>query len=187
MAERRTRLLIFSAGLAWLVVAGSGIGLAVSDGSGDWELPYAIFSAALLVAGVLTVAIAERLTRQAYRPRLRMTGLIVSGLGVALSFVAWATPVWMTVFGVGFLVLAITSAPGERRALGMLGIAHLAGLAVLFAGIMAEVGWTDSYGDYPVAPAMAVVTTVVITIGALFVMARELKPTVERPVLLASQ
>lgn len=122
---------------------------------------------ALLVGAALSVTLAAWATRQGGQRRLRTVGLVVSGLGVATALVAWALPLWMTVLGAGFAVLAVASRPGERRALALLAAGQLAGLAVMFAVIAAEVGRRDEYGDYPAAGGIAVGVTAAMTIIAL--------------------
>jgi hypothetical protein len=143
------RTLTLVAGLAWLVVAGYGIRSAVVHDDGDWELTYMVFSLALLVGAVASVRVAALATRQSGRPRLRMAGLVVSSVGCAAALVAWAFPLWMTVLGVGFAMVAVSSGRRQRRALALLAAGQLVGMAVMFAGIAAEVGSRDEWGDYP--------------------------------------
>ncbi len=48
------------------------------------------------------------MTRECARPRLRIAGVAVSALGAVASFVgAWALPLWMTILGAGFALLAV--------------------------------------------------------------------------------
>ena len=174
MATRAMRTLTVVAGMAWLVVAGYGVRSAVSDDGGEWELPYIVFSSALLVGVGASVAIATLATRQTGRPRLRMAGLGVSGLGGVASIVAWALPLWMTILGVGFAIVALASGARERRAVALLAAGQLLGMGVMFAGIAAEVGRQDEWGDYPAAGGMAVVVVAAMTIMALFGLARSI-------------
>lgn len=167
MVTSAIRTLTLVAGFAWLVVAGYGVRSATVDDDGDWELTYLVFSLALLVGVALSVTVATLATRQSDRPRLRMVGLVVSSLGGVASLVAWALPLWMTVLGVGFAMVAVASGPRQRRPLTLLAAGQLVGIAVLFAGIAAEVGRRDYWGDYPAAGGIAVGVVAAITIIAL--------------------
>lgn len=185
MATRTMRALTWVCGFAWLVVAGYGLRSAMVDDGGDWEFPYLLFSFALLVGAALSVTVAAWATRESGRPRLRMVGLVVSALGVVASFVAaWASPLWMTVLGVGFATIAV-AAPRPRREVALLAAGQLVGLAVLFAATVSEVGRRDEWGDYPAAGGIAVVVTAVITGIALYELTRSLERrpvTAQRPI-----
>jgi hypothetical protein len=160
--------LALAAGLAWLVVAGYGVRETMIDGDGGWEVAYAVFSIALLVGAVLSVASAALATGESHRPRLRIAGLVVGGLGCALAIVgAWALPVWMTLLGIGFAVVAVAAGPGPRRALAVMAAGQLVGIVVLIAAIEAQVGTRDEHGDYPAAGGIAVVFVAVMAIVAL--------------------
>jgi len=160
------------AGFAWLVVAAAGVRSAIVVDDGDWTVTYTIFSLALLAGAVLSIALAARATRGCNRPWLRMVGLGVSALGGLACVVAWALPLWMTLLGVGFAIVAVASAPGPRRPLTLLAAGQLVGIVVMFAGIAAEVGRRDEWGDYPAAGGIAVVTVAVMTIVALLGLGR---------------
>lgn len=175
MAAREMRTLGVVAGAAWLVVAGSGLGWLTVD-SDTWELPYMIYSLALLVAVAATVGLAAVASRGSGRPRLRMVGLALCGLGLAASIVAWALPLWMTILGVGLTTVAVASAPRPHRGLVVLGAAQLAGLSVMFAALLAEVGPRDEWGDHPAAGALGVWVTVAVTIAGLVLLARSPGP-----------
>jgi hypothetical protein len=154
------------AGLAWLAVAWYGYrSTKVDDGDG-WEGPYLVLTIGLIVGAVLSVMAAAWLSRQTGRRRLRMGGLIVSGVGVAATLLAWALPLWMTVLGIGLAMVATASAPRERKVIALLAAGQLIGLAALFAGIAIEVGEPDSYGDYPAAAGIALIVTAALTIAA---------------------
>ncbi|MGI9584977.1 MAG: permease prefix domain 1-containing protein, partial [Acidimicrobiia bacterium] len=97
------------AGGLWLVGSVVYLLMMTSDENGafDWPAYYAVFSAAILVGGVLTVlAMVGVSQRSGGLGVIGMVGLVIVGLGVALSFLAWAVPFWMGVQGVGFLVFA---------------------------------------------------------------------------------
>jgi hypothetical protein len=168
MDTRAMRTLTLVAGVAWLVVAGYGLRSAVVDDGDDWQLAYLVFSLALLVGAGTSVAVAAGVTRQSVRPRLRMVGLVVGSVGGVASIVAWALPLWMTVLGVGFAMVTVATAAGKRRAVALLAASQLVGLAAMFAGIAAEVGRRDEWGDYPAAGGIALVVTGVMTVVALF-------------------
>lgn len=184
MDTRRVRTLTVVAGVAWLVVAGYGLRSAIVDDGDDWQLTYMVFSLALLVGAALSVAVAAWSTRNSDRRRLRMAGLVVGSVGGAAAMVAWALPLWMTILGIGFAAIAVASGPGERRAMALLAIGQVAGLAVLFAGIAAEVGRRDEWGDYPAADGIAIVVTAAISVIALLQLTRSTK---QRPVTQGSE
>jgi len=176
----RMRTLTLVAGLAWLVVAGYGLRSAIVDDGDDWELAYMVFSVALLVGVALSVTVVGWSTSQSDRRRLRMAGLVVGAVGAAAAIIAWALPLWMTVLGVGFAMITVASGPRQRRAVALLAVGQLVGLAVMFAGIVAEVGRQDEYGDYPAAGGIALAVTATLTIIALGELTRSVK---QRPVM----
>ena len=168
MSRSAVRTITLVAGAAWLVVAGSGIVDGLVDYGDSWAAPYTVFMLALVVGATLTIAAGAESTRESPRPRLRMAGLGVCALGALASVVgAWALPLWMTILGAGFALLAAAAGPAARRPLALLAAGQLAGIAVLIAGITAEVGRADEYGDYPLAGGIAVVVVAVTAIVAL--------------------
>ena len=171
------RMLAVIAGVAWLVVAAYGV-LAIRGEDSDG--PYVLLAIGLIVGATLAVMAAAWLTQQGGRRRLRTAGLIVSAVGVAATLVAWALPLWMTVLGVGFAMVAVASAPRERRVVGLLAAGQLVGMAALFAGIAAEVGEPDSYGDYPAAAGIALIVTAAVTIVAMVELTRTPAPQLSR-------
>lgn len=170
---RRVQRLALVAGLGWLVVAGYGLRETMIDSDDGWEVAYAVFSIALLVGAALSVASAALATGGSDRPRLRVAGLVVGGIGCALAVVgAWALPAWMTLLGVGFALVAVAGGSGPRRALSVLATGQLLGIVALIVAIEAEVGARDSYGDYPAAGGIAVVLVAVMAIVAMVELAR---------------
>lgn len=168
MSSSAVRTMSVVAGAAWLVVAGAELIDGLADYGDSWEAPYVIFTMALVVGATLTLGVGAQATRESARPRLRMAGLAVSALGAVASFIgAWALPLWMTLLGAGFAVLALAAGPAQRRPLALLGAGQLAGIAVLIAGIEAEVGRADDYGDYPLAGGIAVLFVAATAIVAL--------------------
>ena len=132
-----------------------------------------VLTVGLIVGAVLTVMAAAWLSKQGGRRRLRMAGLIVSAVGVVATLVAWALPLWMTVrCGVGLPWSRWRPTPHERRVVGLLAAGQLIGMAALFAGIAAEIGEPDSYGDYPAAGGIALIVTAVLTIVAMVELTR---------------
>lgn len=148
------------AGLFALVAAGFWIFAAASYmmmevQSDEWQGYYAAFNAAVLVAGVLTALVLFGI--KARHGGLGMSGTIGAWLyvvGVLFSVVAWAVPLWMGVQGVALLIIAfrvyaLGLAPKVSTVLAGGGL--LLGVASFFILTTAEVGWRDSYGDYPLA------------------------------------
>ncbi|MEO5841451.1 MAG: hypothetical protein ABIQ73_12405 [Acidimicrobiales bacterium] len=172
MTTGARRMLAAIAGLAWVAVAWYGYRATTVDDGEGWEGPYLVLTIGLIIGAVLSVMAAASLTQQGGRRRLRTAGLIVSGLGVATTLVAWALPVWMTVLGIGLAMVAFASNPRERKVVALLAAGQLVGLAALFAGIAAKVGETDSYGDYPAAGGIALIVTAALTIVALVKLTR---------------
>ena len=174
MMDTKTRWTLTAAGaIAWLVVAGYGVLETKPEDNGGWEGPYTAYMLALVIGAALIVMTAAIATPPSVgRRRLRTAGLVVGGVGVLSTIVAWALPMWMTLLGIGLAMVAAAAGPRERRALFALAAAQALGFVALFAGIAAEVGETDSYGDYPAAGGIALVVTAVVTIAALVDYAR---------------
>ena len=168
MSRGAMRRMAGVAGAAWLVVAGAELVHGLVDYGDGWEVPYTVFVLALAVGATLTLAVGAEATRESARPRLRMAGLAVSALGAVAAFIgAWALPLWMTLLGGGFAVLAAAAGPAQRRPLALLAVGQLAGIAVLIAAIEAEVGRADEYGDYPLAGGIALLVVAATAIVAL--------------------
>ncbi len=170
MARNAFRTINSLAALAWLTVGGYGIWQILDQGSSDyWHIPYLILTLALVVGGVLTVVAVWNLSRGVERPPLRWIGLAFCALGVVLSTVAaWAVPVWMTLFAVGFGLVAISGSKPWRRAVAFLAAAQLVGMAVMFTAMAAEVGRRDEYGDHPAAFGIGVLVTAAATVWSLY-------------------
>jgi hypothetical protein len=140
----------------------------------DWETRVYLFWAATTgAAGALTIVATLGLRqRHGTLGALGTTGMVVSGVGVAISLVlTWAVPVWMTIEGIGLLFVALAVLP-MRIAPRLQVIAYGSGLlrgsiAFLIARAM-EVGTRDRWGDYPAALTIGVVVGfVVIALGLL--------------------
>ena len=170
------------AGSAWLGVAGYGISRAIAESGDGWSVAYTLFTAALLVGAGSTLIIAAVVSRQGDRPRLRMAGLVVSGLGCAVAVVgAWALPVWMTLLGAGFAIVGVAAGSTRGRLLAVLAAAQLTSIVVLIGGIEAQVGRRDEWGDYPAAGGMALVVVASITIAAIVTLSRNAGQVVNLP------
>ncbi len=173
MKSRTSQQLAIAGGLAWLGVAGYGIRELSNSGDDSWEVAYALFSVALVLGAGLSLAAVALVSTGSRRPRLRIAGLVAGGLGCALGLIAaWALPVWMTLLGVGFAIMAVASDPARRRALALLAGGQVLGIAVLITSIEAEVGRVDEYGDYPAAAGIALIFVAVVMIVALVELAR---------------
>ena len=95
-------------------------------------------------------------------------GYVVLALAVLSTFAAWALPLWMTLSALGYALVASAGVAPWRRAVGLLGLAPLLGMAAMFIGIAAEVGSQDEYGDHP-APFLGIgtIVTAAVTVAAL--------------------
>ena len=168
MSRSAVRRMTVVAGVAWLVVAGAELIDGFVDYGESWQAPYTVFMLALVVGATLSIAIGAEATRESARPRLRIAALAVCALGAVAAFVgAWALPLWMTILGAGFALLAAAAAPAPRRPLVLLAAGQLAGIVVLIAAIEAQVGRVDEHGDYPLAGGIAVLVVAATAIAAL--------------------
>ncbi len=85
---------------------------------------------------------------------------------------AWALPLWMTLIAVSLVLFAVAAPPDMRPRLGIVAAAQIAGMAVMYVAVIAEVGRQDSYGDYPAAFGVGLVVTAVLSALGLASFAR---------------
>jgi hypothetical protein len=183
MSRSAVRTMTLVAGAAWLIVASSGVIDGFVDYGDGWALPYTVFALALAVGAALSLAVGAQATQESARPRLRIAALAVCALGVVLSFIgAWALPLWMTILGAGFGLLAIAASPAQRRPLALLAAGQLAGIAVLIVGIEAQLGQVDEHGDYPLAGGIAVFVVAMTAIAALLTLTFDRRAATASPV-----
>lgn len=183
MSRSALRRMTLVAGVAWLVVAGAELIDGFVDYGESWEAPYTVFMVALVVGATLSIAIGAEATRESARPRLRVAALAVCALGAVASVVgAWALPLWMTILGAGFGLLAASAAPAQRRPLVLLAAGQLAGIVVLIAAIEAQVGRVDEHGDYPLASGIAVLVVAATAIAALLALTFDRRAVAATPV-----
>ena len=150
---KRAGLLALIAGGSWITAALLMIAI---DDTETWQIAYSLFSVAVLVAGVLTVIAMVGLgKRVGGLGVLGMVGFVVASIGVLLSIVAWAVPLWMGLEGVGFLLVGAAALRSgailPRVPVVLTSSAFLAGPVVFVVVDALELGWQDSYGDYPLA------------------------------------
>jgi hypothetical protein len=190
MTRFTVRPLIALAALGWVVIGGHGLWtIVVEESSGDdWEIRYLVSSIALFVASLLTLVVLWRATSDGARSPMRVVGLAVTSLGVLSTVVAWALPLWMTLLAVGYGLLFVSMGQSRLRPVVLLAGAQLLGMAFLFAGMAAEVGRVDEYGDYPAAFGIGLAVTAVATIVSLYLLDRSLDadatPALQRPARL---
>lgn len=161
---RRAGTFAFIAAGAWLAAAGAfALETIFAD---QWQVYYGVFSALILVGGVFTfltmVGLGKRLGGLG---AVGIVALAIAGLGVAASLVAWAIPLWMGLQGIGYLIFASAvrsrdTAP--RPSTLAVATGFIIGVAVFIVANLAKVGWTDSYGDYPLAWAIGTATGLLI-------------------------
>lgn len=142
------------------------------EGGNDWQIYYAVFSAVILAAGVLTIlAMVGVNKRSGGLGFLGMIGLGVAVVGVAGSIVAWAIPFWMGLQGAGLLLFGIAAmrngtAPKLATLFTTFGFA--VGIVAFTALNAAKVGSVDSYGDYPLAWSIgAAIGMAIVAIGLI--------------------
>ena len=158
-----------AAGL-WLLVPGGS--WAFQEAGSDWDTAvYLLWTLNLLAAGVLTfVASLGLRQRHGTLGKLASVGLVILGIGVVLSFISWALPVWMTIQGVGMLLVTIAIWP-KGLAPRMASVAYASGLLIgatlFFVLTFMKVGTPDRWGDYPVAWAISITVGVVIAAAGL--------------------
>jgi hypothetical protein len=183
MTRSAVRRMTLAAVIAWLIVGGAGILDGFVDYGDGWAVPYTIFALALAVGAALSLAVGAQASQESARPRLRMAALAVCALGVVLSFIgAWALPLWMTILGAGFALLAAAANPAQRRALGLFAAGQLAAIAVLIVGIEGQVGRVDEHGDYPLAGGIAVLVVAATAIVALLTLTFDRRAEAAGPV-----
>lgn len=142
-----------AASILWVLAAVSlWLGVNISD----WNGTFIIFVAFVVGAGAMTL-----MTTAGLRERhgglgwLGVSGLVIASLGVASTFIiAWAMPLWMTVQGVGYLMVALAMFPigvAPRVPSLAYGSGMLLGSVAWGIARALEVGRVDEWGDYPTA------------------------------------
>jgi len=158
--------------LVALIIFGFGLGF-----TEDFDTTvYLIWSASILAAGVLTFIAALGLRqRRGNLGGLGTTGVVVLGVGVVVSVLTWATPLWMMIQGVGMLLVVLSMRPisvAPRTALFAYGSGMLIGAITFFVLTAMKVGTPDSYGDYPMAWVFGLVVGLIIVASGLLGMGR---------------
>jgi len=159
---------LVSAGL-WLVATSSYLFTEIFD---NWDnIDYYIFSASILAAGVLglltMVGVSKRLGGLG---AVGMAGLVITGIGVVASMVAWALPFWMGIQGVGMLLFGISVLQrgiAPKWSTVAVSSGFVLGVIVWIVGTASEWGEADEWGDYPVAWTSSVVAGLVIVAAGL--------------------
>ncbi len=120
----RAGVFALAAAAFWLIAAASYV---LTDVFDNWDdADYYIFSAAVLVAGVLGLLAMIGSGRDS-ASRCRWHGrLVITGLGILVSVLAWAVPVWMGLQGVGMLVFGIAELGRDVAQSGQPCSCHLA-------------------------------------------------------------
>ena len=158
------------AAVLWLLTGLLFGAVDIWDGGGDWRFFYSTGAVTLLAGSVLTVLVLLGL-RQRHGGLGASTnvGLVLFGLGTVAAIIAWFFPGWMGLQGAGLLVIGVAiyrHGIAPRYAAVLIAVGHVAGLAVFAAARLAELGWRDSWGDYPVAGILGVGTgSLLIAIG----------------------
>ena len=163
-------LTLVAAGLWLIALIIFVLGLGFSE---DFDTTvYLIWSAATLAAGVVTlIATLSLRQRRGNLGGLGTTGVVVLGVGVVASVLTWATPLWMTIQGVGMLLVALSmrkTSIAPRTALVAYSSGMLIGVITFFVLTAMKVGTPDSYGDYPLAWAYGLALGLTITAAGLY-------------------
>ena len=137
----------------------------------DGNTGYFIWSITVVAAGALTLVATVGLRRRlGGLGGLGMAGMIILGVGVVVSFITWATMLWMAVEGVGMLLIALAAWPirlAPRPATIAYGSGMLIGSITFFILNAMKVGSVDRYGDYPVAWDIGFIIGIVIVAAGL--------------------
>ena len=114
-----------------------------------------VFMASILGAGALTAwATAGMRQRLGGLGWLGLVGLVILGIGVAVSVFFWAIPFWMGLQGLGMLLVAVAAWPigvAPKPATAAYGSGMFLGLVTFVVLRAMEVGPVDEWGDYEVA------------------------------------
>ena len=136
------------------------------------DTPVALaFMASLLGAGALTTwataGIRQRLGGLGW---LGLLGLVILGIGVAVSVFFWAIPFWMGVQGLGMLLVALAAWPigvAPKPATAAYGSGMFLGVLTFVVLRAMEVGPVDEWGDYEVAWQAGLTVGLLITAAGL--------------------
>ena len=108
------------------------------------------------------IGISKRLGRLG---TLGMVGLTIAALGVFSSIIAWAIFLWMGIQAVGYLVFGYAVLRRDiapRTPTLLVSSGFIVGSVAFVVANLLEVGWRDSWGDYPLAWTIGTATGVVI-------------------------
>lgn len=142
----------------------------VFSDTANWETAYAVLTACVLIAGVLTIVALVGITKRV--GGLGVVGLIamvIMAVGVLLSIVAWAVILWMTIEGVALLIFGIALLRKEavpRFGILTLSAGFILGPIVFVILDALEVGTPTNDGEYPLAFAFGVgLGFVIVSLG----------------------
>ena len=165
----------------------SGVWLAVlaiywvgEEVASDWDTGvYLVWSVCILAAGAFTF-VATLGLRQRHQTLgvLGTLGFVILGVGVVISIISWAIPAWMTIQGVGMLLVALAILPkgvAPRPASIAYGSGMLIGAIVYGVLTAMKVGTPGQYGDYPLAWGLGITVGLVIVAAGLLGIGRWLR------------
>lgn len=162
---------LISAGVVSLALFGDRSG----DGSDAWHGVYVLLAASVGIAGVLSILVLVALgKRHGGFGTPGMVGLVLATVGVVISIgITWASPMWMGILGIGYLTLGISMYARDiapKAGSVLLSVGMLIGTAAFFIVEAAELGWTDSEGNYPLAWIISEMTGFILTGLALLIL-----------------
>lgn len=134
---------------------------------GSETAPWLVLTSALMGALALTIVLLVGLQRRHNGLGVPgVVGIVLMGMATAASVLAWAFPLWGGLLAAGGLTYAAAMwnrGIVPRGASLALGSGMIIGIGILVALSALEVGWRDSYGDYPAAWMTGVSVGMVIT------------------------
>jgi hypothetical protein len=138
----------------------------------EWQAAYLVFSIAVLAAGVLgllaAIGVSKRLGGLG---ATGMIGLVITGLGVVASILTWAVYFWMTLQGIGLLVLGIAilrSGIAPKWSTMFVSSGFLVGIITWIVADAAGLGGLDEWGNYQEAVWLSlIVGAVIVAIGMI--------------------
>jgi hypothetical protein len=174
---------MWAAGLMILAPTLWTFGHWLEDRSGSLDdgpiLLWALLTLSLMASLALTVALLVGLQRRhGGLGAPGVVGIVLASLATASAVLFWAFPIWGGLLAAGGLTYAgamWNRGIVSRGASLALGGGMVVGIGTFAAMTALEVGWRDSYGDYPAAWMTGVAVGLVITAAGAYRLGRFLR------------